>query len=224
MPMEWTDYAEAAIKTAIYPHDCGLLYAVGKLTCEAFELHDAAMKGIEDDNRPHVLEEGGDVFWYAGASLFEAGLPFVTVQPFSSSVEFAEIEFIEDLTMQIWRMATELQQRVLKVYRASRPFSEHDKLQLATDLGVIVDMLVEVIRRCHSDYRWVLAANLEKVQTGYDKLNFDPINRYKSRREGDAIVLVLDTEDADSLYGFVYGYHHPVITIIAQTLKNLLGK
>lgn len=72
--MELTAYQNEAMRTAIYPIDRGLEYAILGLTSEAGEIAGAYKKIIRDkdghidaDSGTNLIKELGDVLWYAAA-------------------------------------------------------------------------------------------------------------------------------------------------------------
>lgn len=78
--MELTAYQNEAMRTAIYPIDRGLEYAILGLTSEAGEIAGAYKKIIRDkegrldaDNSVNLIKELGDVLWYAAAVARELG-------------------------------------------------------------------------------------------------------------------------------------------------------
>jgi len=80
--IEWNDYADAAVSTAIYPGrgmKLGLLYATQGLRGEAGEVCEHGKKLLRDDGgqltaerRGQFQKELGDVCWYAAAVGFES--------------------------------------------------------------------------------------------------------------------------------------------------------
>lgn len=78
--MELTAYQNEAMRTAIYPIDRGLEYAILGLTSEAGEIAGAYKKIIRDkdgvldaDAFANLSKELGDVLWYAAAVARELG-------------------------------------------------------------------------------------------------------------------------------------------------------
>ncbi|KGI60746.1 MazG nucleotide pyrophosphohydrolase domain protein [Prevotella sp. DNF00663] len=72
--MELNDYQEAALKTAIYPEDMGIVYPALGLSGETGEVADKIKKCIRDNDgvfdeaeRKAVAKEMGDVLWYLAA-------------------------------------------------------------------------------------------------------------------------------------------------------------
>lgn len=80
--MELNSYQNDAMRTAIYPIDRGLDYAINGLTGEAGELSGSYAKAIRDDNgyitpsrKEHLLMELGDILWMCAAVARELDTP-----------------------------------------------------------------------------------------------------------------------------------------------------
>lgn len=78
--MTLDQYQEAALATAIYPRDYGLIYPALGLAGEAGEVADKIKKTIRDHGgvfdaqaREAIMLEVGDVLWYIAALAREAG-------------------------------------------------------------------------------------------------------------------------------------------------------
>lgn len=84
--MNLNSYQNEAMRTAIYPIDRGLDYAINGLTGEAGELSGAYAKAIRDDNgvitpsrKQHLLLELGDIMWMCAAVARELDTPLEVV-------------------------------------------------------------------------------------------------------------------------------------------------
>lgn len=67
--MDFAEYEDLAIRTAIYPRSHAIIYPALGLTGEAGEVAEKVKKMIRDGNLdPHALhKEIGDVMWYLAA-------------------------------------------------------------------------------------------------------------------------------------------------------------
>lgn len=75
-----SQYEQGAAKTAVYPKEHGLVYAILGLTNEAGEVAGKFKKMYRDDNavlteerKAQLIDELGDVMWYAACVARELG-------------------------------------------------------------------------------------------------------------------------------------------------------
>lgn len=81
--IDFDTYQELAHKTAVYPQEYGVFYAALGLAGEAGELankikkymiRDRAEGGLTEEQRKALLEEVGDMLWYAAELLTVLGV------------------------------------------------------------------------------------------------------------------------------------------------------
>lgn len=79
--MTFDEYQRAALSTAIYPTESGVIYPVLGLAGEAGEVADKVKKTIRDhggrfdaERRRAIALEAGDVLWYLAALARELGM------------------------------------------------------------------------------------------------------------------------------------------------------
>lgn len=84
--MDFNEYQQLAVSTAIYPADNGLVYTTLGLTGEAGEVAEKVKKILRDkdghvDHKANyeLASELGDVLWYAANLASELGFNFETV-------------------------------------------------------------------------------------------------------------------------------------------------
>lgn len=84
--MKFEEYAEAAAKTAIYPHSHAILYPALGMAGEAGEVANKVKKIIRDgikeqpeDWREQLASEIGDVLWYCAALAKDINIPLATI-------------------------------------------------------------------------------------------------------------------------------------------------
>lgn len=73
--MNFDDYQEKALKTAIYPKQFGLYYTALGLSGETGEVSEKIKKLIRDGtiDKDSIKKELGDVLWYLSALSYELG-------------------------------------------------------------------------------------------------------------------------------------------------------
>lgn len=86
--MNWNEYQQSALTTAIYPLKRELEYTILGLCSEAGEIGEAYEAGkqgwgFNKAQTAHLLDESGDVWWYAAAVTDALKLPFSAVGNFS---------------------------------------------------------------------------------------------------------------------------------------------
>jgi|TARA_R110002110_G_scaffold411144_3_gene635204 NTP pyrophosphatase (non-canonical NTP hydrolase) len=83
--MEFNEYQEFALKTAIYPKSQGLIYTTLGLVGESGEVAEKVKKLIREDNiqdedwSKSVARELGDVLWYVANLATELGIDLDTI-------------------------------------------------------------------------------------------------------------------------------------------------
>ena len=84
--MKFSEYAEAAEETAIYPHSHAILYPALGMAGEAGEVANKVKKIIRDgikeqpdDWREQLASEIGDVLWYCAALAKDINIPLATI-------------------------------------------------------------------------------------------------------------------------------------------------
>lgn len=80
--MQINEYQEWTDKTAIYPKNAGIAYTILGLASETGEVAGKFKKIIRDENgvlteerKNQLIDELGDVFWYATRLATELGIP-----------------------------------------------------------------------------------------------------------------------------------------------------
>lgn len=85
MQIDADEYQEFCAETAIYPKEEGVIYTMLGLGNEAGELQGKYKKYMRDDDqsweqcKAKMIDELGDVCWYAAMLAKELGVPFSTV-------------------------------------------------------------------------------------------------------------------------------------------------
>ena len=84
--MKFSEYAEAAAETAIYPSTHRILYPALGMAGEAGEVANKVKKIIRDgvnnqpeDWREQLASEIGDVLWYCAALAHDLNIPLATI-------------------------------------------------------------------------------------------------------------------------------------------------
>lgn len=84
--MKFSEYAEAAAETAIYPHSHAILYPALGMAGEAGEVANKVKKIIRDGIskqpetwREDLASEIGDVLWYCAALAKDINIPLATI-------------------------------------------------------------------------------------------------------------------------------------------------
>jgi NTP pyrophosphatase (non-canonical NTP hydrolase) len=84
--LDFNEYRDEAIKTAVYPEKMGLSYTTLGLVGEAGEIANKVKKVYRDHDgevpepvRKELEDELGDVLWYLAMMCFELGLDFDAV-------------------------------------------------------------------------------------------------------------------------------------------------
>lgn len=98
--MNFNEYQQQALSTAIYPLSRELDYTILGLTSETGELIEAHMSGLQEN----VLSELGDCFWYVAAVADAMKLPLEYIANFSEEKVYPKSQY---LPIRIFEIAAE---------------------------------------------------------------------------------------------------------------------